>query len=252
MRCTLDELSMPRLVRITLLRERVEDWKVYPFNVPVIRGFEWLDFKHQVTFFTGENGSGKSTFMEAIAFHSGFGLEGGTRNFRIQTTESVESVLPLSRALRLSWRKQNQKGYYLRAESFFNNASYLDDIGVNMTSYGGKSLHEQSHGESFLALVSNKLQRGGFYLFDEPEAALSPARQLSLLRILHDALKADPDIQFVISTHSPIILAFPNATILSFDEGSIHEIAYEESVPFAIVSGFVRNRQRSLKELFDE
>jgi len=241
-----------RLKKVALLRDKVSDWEQYPFTVPVIRALEELEFKSQVTYFVGENGSGKSTLLEAIAYHAGFGIEGGTRNFRVQTTESSEAVAPLKDVLRLSWSRKNLKGYYLRAESFFNNATYIDELGpLILDSYGGVSLHEQSHGESFLALLENKFRPGGLFIMDEPEAALSPARQLSLLVIMRRLLKHS-DTQFIISTHSPIVLSYPEATILSFDDGKIREIDYEESLPFEIYSSFLKRRQKYLDELFQE
>jgi predicted ATPase len=139
----------------------------------------------------------------------------------------------------------------MRAESFFNVASYVDAVGVT-ESYGGKSLHDQSHGESFLSLLQNRFTRSGFYLMDEPEAALSPQRQLSFLVLLHDLVNGNDDIQFLIATHSPILLAYPGAKIYSFDGGEIHQIAYRESQPFQLVSRFVAAPERYLNALFSE
>jgi predicted ATPase len=232
------------------LREKVTDWEQYPFFVPVIRGLDELELTSQVTYFAGENGSGKSTLLEAIASHAGFPLEGGTRNFAAQTTETSSSVLPLRDVLRLSWSRKNIKGYYLRAESFFNNATYIDQMGY-LETYGNRSLHEQSHGESFLALLENKFRPGGLFIMDEPEAALSPARQLSLLVVMRRLLQHS-DTQFIISTHSPIVLAYPDATILSFDDGKIREISYEESLPYRVYSSFLGRREKYLKGLFAE
>lgn len=211
----------PRLKRITLLSDKVKTWDEYPFNIPAIRNLSELRFKSRVCFFVGENGSGKSTLLEAIAEHVGFNREGGGRNFARETTDSVQSTSPLSRALRLSWSSKLTKGFFLRAESFFNMATYLDELasedGATLGPYGGKSLHAQSHGQSFIALLENRFFRKGFYLLDEPEAALSPQRQLSFLLLLHGLLKNNSEIQFIIATHSPIILAYPESQILSFD-----------------------------------
>src|SRR5262249_7668610 len=154
----------------------------------------------------------------------------------------VQSTSPLSRALRLSWSSKLTRGFFLRAESFFNMATYLDELGPDaLIPYGGKSLHAQSHGPSFIALLENRFFRKGFYLLDEPEAALSPQRQLTFLLLLHGLLKANPDIQFIIATHSPIILAYPESQLLSFDGESLKEIRYEESAPFNIVQGFLKD-----------
>jgi predicted ATPase len=246
----------PRLRTITLLRDRVSDWEVYPFVIPVIRNLSAVTLKSRVCFLVGENGSGKSTLLEAIAEHIGFNREGGGRNFSRETTASVQSTSPLARVLRLSWSKKLTKGFFLRAESFFNMATYLDELqtvdGRALAPYGGKSLHEQSHGQSFIALLENRFFRQGFYLLDEPEAALSPQRQLSFLLLLHNLLKGNPDIQFMIATHSPVILAYPASQILSFDGAQLTEVAYEETSPYNIVGGFLKDPKLYLQHLFAE
>jgi predicted ATPase len=239
------------LKKIVLLRDRVSDWETYPFSVPTIRCFEELNLRSPVCFLAGENGTGKSTLLEAIAVHYGFGREGGTRSFANDTTESNHSVDPLVRALRLSFDRRTGAGYFLRAESFFNAATYIDEMGVTQF-YGGRSLHEQSHGETFFKLLEMKFQRDGLFLLDEPEAALSPQRQLAFLVLLHDVLRRCKDAQFIISTHSPVLLGFPGAQIVSFDEGRLHEIEYEESAPLQIVRRFVNDRDNFLKDLFEE
>jgi len=207
-----------RLKKISLLRPRVADWSKYPFNIPAIASLESIEINSRVCFFVGENGTGKSTLLEAIASHYGFGLEGGNRDFSPQTTASVRSVESLASALRLSFTRKTGQGFYLRAESFFNVASHVDGLGFSH-SYGGKSLHDQSHGESFISLLQNRFARSGFYLMDEPEAALSPQRQLSFLVLLNDLLTGNENIQFLIATHSPILLAYPDTQIFSFDGG---------------------------------
>ena len=241
---------MARLKSVKLMRERVARWDEYPFNVPAIASFDSLELTSEVCFFAGENGSGKSTVLEAIATHYGFGREGGNRNFAYETTSSVRSIDPLAKALRLAFTARTGAGFYLRAESFFNVASYVDEVGAS-GGYGGKSLHDQSHGESFLSLVQNRFAGPGFYVLDEPEAALSPQRQLSFLVLLHDALKEnDGRVQFLIATHSPILLAFPGAQIFSFDGGQIHEIEYKECQPFQLVSRFLAAPARYMNALF--
>ncbi len=234
-----------------MLRERVEDWESYPFCVPAIRYFEELIIRSRVCFFTGENGAGKSTLLEAIAVHYGFGREGGTRSFALDTTESNHSIDLLVKALRLSFDNRTGAGYFLRAESFFNAASYIDDIGV-IQFYGGRSLHNRSHGETFFTLLELKFQRDGLFLLDEPEAALSPQRQLAFLVMLHNTLRKHKNAQFIISTHSPVLLGFPGAQIVSFDEGRLHEIEYEETAPMQIVRRFVNNREEFLRDLFQK
>lgn len=239
------------LKKITLLRDRVRDWESYPFSVPAIHGLEELDFRSRICFFAGENGTGKSTLLEAIAAHYSFGPEGGNRNLSSNSTQSNHSIAPLARALRLSFNKRTGTGFFLRAESFFNVATHIDAIGVSEY-YGGRSLHERSHGETFLTLLELKFQRNGLFLLDEPEAALSPQRQLSFLLLVHDVLQRHKDAQFIISSHSPVLLGYPEAQILSFDDNRIREIAYEETAAMQIVRRFLNNREGFLEELFKE
>jgi predicted ATPase len=236
------------LKKLMLLKQRVEDWNSYPFSVPTIRGLQELNLHTRICFFAGENGTGKSTLLEAIAAHYGFGPEGGNRNFSSNTTESNQSTAPLAKALRLSFDKRTGAGFFLRAESFFNTASAIDNLGVQ-AGYG-HSLHAQSHGESFFTLLLRKFQSNGLFLLDEPEAALSPQRQLAFLVLLHDTLRTHKDAQFIISTHSPVLLGYPGAQIISFDDGHLHEITYEETAPMQIVRRFVNDRDSFIQELF--
>jgi predicted ATPase len=239
------------LKKISLLRDRVTDWTAYPFCVPTISRLGEIIFQSRICFFAGENGSGKSTLLEAIAAHYGFGREGGNRNFSNDSTESNHSIDPLVKALRLSFDKRTGQGFFLRAESFFNTASHIDSLGVNEF-YGNQSLHTRSHGETFFTLLDLKFRRNGLFLLDEPEAALSPQRQLSFLVLIHDVLKKYKDAQFIISTHSPVLLGYPKAQILSFDNGAIHEIEYEDTEPFQIVKHFLNDREGILEELLKE
>lgn len=192
--------------------------------------------------------------MEAIANSYGFGKEGGSRNISFSTAESDNNNL--SDYLRLSWSNKILNGYFFRAESFFNVASYIDDIqkidGKANTAYGGDSLHNKSHGQSFLALFNNRFSNRGFYLLDEPEAALSPKRQLSLLVIIHQVLQQHPESQFIIASHSPILLSFPGAQIFSFNEGKLVEVAYVDTEIYQITKDFLNNPSNYLKRLFEE
>jgi predicted ATPase len=247
-------LNLVSLKRISLLEERVQDWNVFPFSIPTIRSLAHLDISSRVCFFVGENGTGKSTLIEAIADCCGYGREGGSKNIFYTTTgHDDRTVTHLARALRLIWTNKILTGYYLRAESFFNIATHLDQLQKEdprtLRSYGGQSLHEQSHGESFLSLLKNRCSGPGFYLFDEPEAALSPQRQLALLVILNDALKANTKTQFLIATHSPILLAYPGAQIYSFDGGKLGQIQYHETESYKIMSGFLANPNGYLHQL---
>jgi len=239
------------LKKITMLRERVQDWTSYPFSIPTINHLKELSLHSRICFLAGENGTGKSTLLEAIAAHYGFGPEGGNRNFSNDSTESNHSIDPLRRALRLSFDKRTGAGFFLRAESFFNVASHIDNIAASAF-YGGQSLHTRSHGESFFTLLELKFRRNGLFLLDEPEAALSPQRQLAFLILVHDVLRKHKDAQFIISSHSPVLLGYPGAQILSFDDGRIHEITYEETAPLQIVRRFLNYRESFLDELFKE
>ena len=239
------------LKKIVLLRERVEDWTAYPFSVPTIASLPEISIHSRIAFFAGENGTGKSTLLEAIAAHYGFGSEGGNRNFSSNTTECNRSTDPLARALRISFDKRTGAGFFLRAESFFNTASAIDNLGVQ-DGYGGHSLHAQSHGESFFSLLLHKFTRSGLFLLDEPEAALSPQRQLAFLILIHDTLRRYKDAQFLISSHSPVLLGYPGAQIISFDDGHLHEIDYEDTAPLQIVRRFVNDRDSFIQELFEE
>lgn len=245
------------LKKILLLRDRVSDWGTYPFCVPAIRSLNELNLRSRICFFAGENGTGKSTLLEAIAVHYGFGREGGTRNFTNDTMESNHSIDPLVKALRLSFDKRTGAGYFLRAESWFNTVSYMDNLDKEPSEsapisafYGGRSLHTRSHGETFFTVLELKFQRNGLFLLDEPEAALSPQRQLAFLVLLHDVLQKYRDAQFIISTHSPVLLGYPDAQIVSFDDGSLHEIPYEQTASMQIVRRFVTHRDAFLDELF--
>ncbi len=247
------------LKTITLLRDRVQDWESYPFSVPTIRNLERLTLGSRVCFFAGENGTGKSTLLEAIAAHYGFGREGGNRNFSNDCTESNHSIDPLVQALRLSFDKRTGAGFFLRAESFFNTVSHMDDLDKEPSfappisaSYGGRSLHIRSHGEAFLTLLDLRFRRNGLFLLDEPEAALSPQRQLSFLILIHDVLRKYKDAQFIISSHSPVLLGYPEAQIVSFDGERLCDVQYEETASMQIVRRFVNDRDSFLDELFRE
>ena len=247
-------LDNPKLKKITLLRDRVENWKEYPFNISIIRNFKELELRSRICFFVGENGSGKSTLLEAIAYHCGFGREGGSKHIRVETApEHNDPVSELSGAMRLAWSSKILNGFFFRAESFFNIATYVERLGPEaLIPYGGIPLHERSHGEALLALFENRFFKRGFYLMDEPEAALSPQRQLSFLLILHNLLKAGPEVQVIVATHSPIILSYPGAQILSFDGKKLEEITYEQTTPYQVVSGFLKNPGLYLKKLLED
>jgi predicted ATPase len=248
-------LDGPALDRVSISHSNELDFTSYPFSLPLIQNTQSISFKEQVTFFVGENGSGKSTILEAIADKVGFG-RGGSKHLGMMsaTTDQASDIQALSRSMALSWRIKVE-GYFFRAETFWDIANKLAQIskepggGSAFTSYGGQDLHTMSHGESFLALFKNRIGSGGIYILDEPEAALSPQRQLSLLSIMHELCK-DQKTQFIIATHSPILLAYPNAQILSCDGEHLMPINYEDTEHYQITRNFLNNPQQYLRHLF--
>ncbi len=239
----------PYLRSVALKRESIDSFDAYPFCIPSIAGLETLTFDEDVTFFVGENGSGKSTLLEAIAVSLGFNPEGGNKNTNFATHENHSQLSKHVKAIR--GFKKPTDGYFLRAESFYNLASYMEQDGRSayLNSYGGKSLHAQSHGESFMATLLNKLQGHGLYLMDEPEAALSPMRQLAALSAIHQLVENKS--QFIIATHSPILLAYPRAKIYQFSERGIHEIAYTDTEHYSVTKDFLNNREKMLSILME-
>jgi predicted ATPase len=237
----------PYLREISLKRDEIDSFDDYPFQIPAIRQLETLEFHEDITFLVGENGSGKSTLIEAIAVGLGFSPEGGTKNVQLETHQNTSNLHEYLRFVN-SYKKPNNY-YFLRAESFYNLATYMEEKGY-LQGYGGKSLHQQSHGEAFFATLNNKLRGNGLYIFDEPEAALSPQRQLSALAIMHNLVKKNS--QFIIATHSPILLAYPNAKIFQLGENGIDEISYEETESFIVTKDFLSNYRNSLRILFAE
>lgn len=237
------------LKKITLLHENITSYERYPLSIPSIRNLQEIHLEKSVTFFVGENGSGKSTLLEAIADRCDFNTAGGGRN---NTYDVYASESMLGDYIRLSWLPKTSNGFFLRAESFYNFATHIDEVDDSgFRNYGGKSLHEQSHGESFLSLFLHRFRGKSIYLLDEPEAALSPARQLTFLKIIHD-LASEGDSQFIIATHSPILLGYPNADILSFDNEHISKIEYEMTDHYQITKYFLQHRDKFLSELFSE
>ncbi len=224
----------------------------HPFDLPAFQRVKTINFEHCVTFLVGENGSGKSTLLEAIAVQAGFNAEGGSRGNRFAT---VSAHFELSDYIQLSWMPKVTDGFFFRAESFFNFASYIDDLEPlspdPYSAYGGRPLHEQSHGESFLNLFTHRLgsRRPALYLLDEPEAALSPSRQLAFLRILRNHEQIGRS-QFIIATHSPIILGYPEADLFTFDDGPLRSTAYHDTDHYQITRQFLNAPEPILRELF--
>lgn len=238
-------------LREVRLKSKPDNLDEFPFSIPSLHGGDLqLDFTTPLTFFVGENGSGKSTLMEAIAVGCGFNPSGGSRNNMYDYTSTESSLVD---HLRLSWSFKMTQGFFLRAESFFNFATHIDELrkepagGGAYEPYGGKSLHEKSHGESFMALFENRFKKG-MYLLDEPEAALSPKRQLVFLARLHELLQSG-ESQFVIATHSPILLSYPGARIYAFDENGIRNVEYIETEHFQVTKDFLNAHESFYKHL---
>lgn len=217
----------------------------YTRAIESLRDVEKIEFQSPVSLFVGENGTGKSTLLEAIAVAHGFNPEGGTKNYVFSTYDSHSELCDAIRIAK-GYRKEKW-GYFLRAESFYNVATQEEkyaDIAHPSMQY-----HKKSHGESFLDLAQDNIKPNGLYLLDEPEAALSPQRQLTLLTQIYKC--ANDGAQFIIATHSPILLGIPNAQIFCFDNGKIHTCTYEETDSYKITEMFINNRQSLLQKLLD-
>jgi len=238
---------------IELDRNKVPSFSEYPFNLPAIKNLDTLSFHPKVTFIVGENGSGKSTILESIAVKFGFNAEGGTRNFNFSSRATHSDLNQYIKVVKGT--KRPQDGFFFRAESFYNFATNIDDLDSEMSfgpplinSYGGRSLHEQSHGESFFAVFLNKFSGKSIYILDEPEAALSPSRQMSMLTRMHELVGEGS--QFIIATHSPIIMAYPNARIYQINEG-FEQVNYQDTEHYQVMHSFLNNTQKMLNILME-
>lgn len=227
----------------------------YPFNLPFLKNLDKLKMNPKATFFVGENGMGKSTLIEAIAVASGFNAEGGSKNFNFNTRASHSSLYQSIRTVRGT--RRHTDGYFLRSESYFNVATQIEELDKDedvpgssiIDAYGGKSLHEQSHGESFWALFMHRFRGNGFYILDEPESALSPKRQMSMLYKMHELISGGS--QFVIATHSPILIAYPNATVYEFGQNGLQAKNYKETELFRSYADFIRDSDGHIWHLLD-
>jgi len=247
---------MPFLKRIDLDWDNVppEDEHQFPFQMPVLRSLSTLHLESNVTFLTGENGSGKSTLLESIGLKCGFSIIGGKDLVISKKKDNVS----LASIMKLSWMPKVNSGFYFRAETFDAFANYIDELAEDpfvgrsaYGPYGGKSLNERSHGQAFLTFFNNRLDKKGLYLLDEPESALSPQSQLSFLRLIWE-LEQSGQAQFIIATHSPILMAYPHAQILHFSESSIEPIQYEETENYSLTRDFLNHRDRYFNMLFSD
>ncbi|MCO5387177.1 AAA family ATPase [Desulfosporosinus sp.] len=239
--------SVGRYIRyIELDRDKVPSFTEYPFNLPAIKSLDTLSFHPKVTFIVGENGTGKSTILESIAVAFGFNAEGGTRNFNFASRATHSDLNQYIKVVK--GVKRPRDGFFLRAESFYNFATNVEKLNLNYA-YGGRSLHEQSHGESFFAVFQNRFCGESLYILDEPEAALSPSRQMSMITRMHQLIEEGS--QFIIATHSPIIMAYPHSLIYQIEEGFEH-VTYEKTEHYQVMRAFVNNTQKMLKLLLEE
>ena len=228
------------------LREK-PDRSSYLSTIPAI-GYlekeECLIFNQPVTFFVGENGTGKSTLLEAIAVAMGFNAEGGSRDFIFSTKNTHSELYELITTIKSI---SPDDGFFLRAESFYNTASFLD-MNSSMIRYGGVSFHKQSHGEAFMSLITNRFEGNGLYILDEPESALSPTRLMSLMIEMNRLVEAGS--QFIIATHSPILMSFPNSEIYQFSASGIDLVKYRDTEHYRITKQFLDNPEKMLHYLF--
>jgi len=237
---------------VELCRKNIDSFSKYPFSLDAVRSLSTLDLHPKVTFIVGENGTGKSTILEAIATSYGFNPEGGTKNFNFSTTSTHSELYKYLKLVK--GIKRPVDGFFLRAESFYNVASNIDELDRGgsqpriIDSYGGRSLHEQSHGEAFLSLFVNRFSGSGLYILDEPEAALSPTRQMAMLARLHDLVQLDS--QFIIATHSPIIMSYPDAIIYELNDG-FKKVEYTDTEHYQVMKEFINNTDRMLSLIMD-
>ena len=242
------------VLSVKLRRDKIGSFDEYPFSLPVVSHLDNLELHPAVTFLVGENGSGKSTLMEAVAVAWGFNPEGGTKNFRFGTRASHSVLHEYLRLVKSARRPRD--GFFLRAESLFNLATEIEHLDAEpafgppvINSYGYRSLHEQSHGESFFAVMMHRFGGQGFYILDEPEAALSPTRQLAMLSRIHQLVQARS--QFVIATHSPILMAYPNAWIYQISANGMERVSLQETEHYIVAKRFLNDPERQLARLLD-
>ncbi|OWA35612.1 AAA family ATPase [Saccharibacillus sp. O16] len=242
------------LRRIERVPGSITQASAYPFHLPAVRELERLDFHARVTYLVGENGVGKSTLLEAIATAWGFNPEGGTLNFNFATAATHSELHRHIRLIRGAVRPKD--GFFFRAESYYNVATAIDELdkesggGRIISSYGGRSLHEQSHGEAFFATFMHRFGSNGLFILDEPEAALSPVRQLAMLTRIHELARQGG--QFIISTHSPLLMAYPDCRLYNLTTAGIQECGLEDTEHYIVTREFLNNREQMVKQLLED
>jgi predicted ATPase len=241
----MEPINVNQYIRKVALRDdKIDSFDEYPYSLPAIKNFETLTLHPKVTYFVGENGTGKSTILEAIAVAFGLNAEGGTANFNFSTHKTHSDLHEKLTLVKGS--KRPEHSFFLRAESFYNLATNIDEIGAEQ-SYGGKSLHEQSHGESFFSVIMNRFRGNGLYILDEPEAALSPAKQLALLVRMDELIQKNA--QFIIATHAPIVMAYPDSLLYQLNDGVFEAMKCEETEHFKVMKSFLDNPKGMLDML---
>ncbi|PIF32279.1 putative ATPase [Flavobacterium sp. 9] len=238
--------NKPYLKEISIKKELISNYEQYPFTIPSIKELDKMEFHSDVTFIVGENGSGKSTLIEAIALSMGLGQEGGSKHARFSNHQNISGLFNYLKIIKSHILPKDS--YFLRAESFYNLATYMEE--TDNLQGTGHSLHECSHGESFMKILTERLGGDGLYIFDEPEAALSPMRQLTLFTAIDEHVNNNS--QFIIATHSPILLAYPKAIIYQLDEKGIRQIDYEETEHYLVTKGFLNNYKNMTEILLDQ
>ena len=237
------------IISFELLKDKISSTEKYPFNLPIVKHLDTINLHKNVTFLVWENGTWKSTLLEALAVQYWFNPEGGSKNFSF-STEKTHSEL--SEYIRIAkWASQPKDWYFLRAESFYNVSSNIDELEKVvpwlLNAYGWKSLHEQSHWESFFSLFLHRFWWNGVYILDEPEAALSPQRQLAFLVRLDELVKQNS--QIIIATHSPILLSYPHSKIIQISDKWFEEVEYKDTDHFDIYNSFLNNSEYMLKKM---
>lgn len=237
--------TAPFLKSIDLIEDRIPTPRAFPFTLPVLAAAHFrIDFTTPVTIIVGPNGSGKSTIIESLAYLCGFGRSGGSKNYAIHQQDDEI----LGKCLRAGWLPKVTHGFYTRAETFSDFVAQIDQFEAQ-DQYGGRSLTQRSHGEGYLEIFSSRIQSGGIFLFDEPEAALSPSRQLEFLKMIKTA-DATGGAQFIIATHSPLLMAYPGATLLHLTDTGIVERPFQQTEHFRILRDFYLDPKGFMAALF--